>query len=133
VWTALYGLVVAIIDFAVLEALKTGFKRRAAAIQGQFDCQVLRLPWSGLKGGSKSDPENILFADESDALFMCCGIGMFLTWPRSRSTWPDHLSALQLLVGLDIAPLLPRCDIERGVRIGRCDLINSRDSRPHSG
>jgi hypothetical protein len=67
VWTALYGLVVAIIDFAVLEALKTGFKRRAAAIQEQFDCQVLRLPWSGLKGGSKSDPENILFADESDA------------------------------------------------------------------
>lgn len=67
VWAALYGLVVAIIDVGLLDALKTGLKQRAAGVQEQFDCEVLRLPWSDLKGGSEPDPEDILLAGESDA------------------------------------------------------------------
>ena len=39
VWIALYGLGAAIVDFAALEPLKSGFRRKAALMQELFDVQ----------------------------------------------------------------------------------------------
>jgi hypothetical protein len=90
VWAALYGLGIAIVDVLLLDALKTRLRQRAATVQEQFDCDVLKIPWSELKGGAKPDPEDILIADETDAR-----IDMFRNWyARDVADVPEHIGRI---------------------------------------
>jgi len=57
-WAALFGISISILDAAFLEPLKDGLRKRAAATQELFDCQVLNLEWPVLKA-IRPDPEDI--------------------------------------------------------------------------
>lgn len=63
-WAALWGLVIAIIDVGLLDALQSGSQKDAAKIQEAFDCAVLDLPWNSLVVGSFPDPERIAEASQ---------------------------------------------------------------------
>jgi len=58
-WAALWGLVIAIIDVALLDTLQSGSQKDAAKVQEEFDCAVLDLPWNSLVVGPHPDPERI--------------------------------------------------------------------------
>ena len=58
VWAALAGLTISILDAVLLDPVKAGFRHKAAATQELFDCQVLDLGWSSLKG-RKPDREDL--------------------------------------------------------------------------
>lgn len=49
-WAAFLGLLFSVLDVAVFEPAKTYLQRKAAALQEVFDCRVLDLEWSELKG-----------------------------------------------------------------------------------
>lgn len=87
VWAALYGLAAVLSDFLVLDVLRIGIKHKAAAVQERFDCEVLRLPWSELKAGSKPDPEDILPAADTDER-----LNAFRDWyARDVADVPEHV------------------------------------------
>jgi hypothetical protein len=58
-WAAFSSLAVAILDAAVLDALETRLKLKAAKIRELFDCEVLDLQWRDFKVGRRPDPEDI--------------------------------------------------------------------------
>lgn len=59
VWAALYGLIVAILDAAIIDKFQKSMKIQAAKIQELFDCDILHLDWHILKIGSQPDAESI--------------------------------------------------------------------------
>lgn len=61
-YAALYGMVLTILDIAVLNPWQQLLKAGAAKIQELFDCDVLEVPWQKLKAGRQRDPENIAAA-----------------------------------------------------------------------
>jgi hypothetical protein len=63
-WAALWGLVVAVLDLAVLDEFQSFSKQDAAKIQEAFDCTVLDLPWNSLVAGTRPEPEKIASASQ---------------------------------------------------------------------
>jgi hypothetical protein len=63
-WAAFLGLTISVLDTALLDRLKSALRRRGAAVQELFDCQVLGLEWPSLKE-TKPDHEDIV-AGSSD-------------------------------------------------------------------
>jgi hypothetical protein len=63
-WAALWGLVIAVVDVGLLDALQSSSQRDAAKVQEAFDCAVLDLPWNSLVVGSRPDPERIAEASQ---------------------------------------------------------------------
>jgi hypothetical protein len=55
---ALTALLVAILDVGVLDPWQKTFKKRAATIKEEFDCEVLDLPWNEFRVGRHPDPED---------------------------------------------------------------------------
>jgi len=51
VWVALFGLVLTVLDEAILNSWKESLRERAAVIQESFDSYVLDIPWSDLFAG----------------------------------------------------------------------------------
>ena len=63
-WTAFVGLVLALINEAVIEPIKASRRAAAATMQEAFDCAVLALPWSTLTAGEEPDREESLKSSE---------------------------------------------------------------------
>jgi len=59
VYVSLWGLGLALCDLLWLTPWQKGLRRAAALLQECFDCDVLSLPWNGLKAGRRPDPELI--------------------------------------------------------------------------
>lgn len=58
-WSALWGLLVVVADFAFLTPFQEKARATAAGIQEQFDCEVLQLPWNSIKAGPPVAVETI--------------------------------------------------------------------------
>jgi hypothetical protein len=63
-FAALWGILVTVFDVAWLTPWQRRLRVTAAGIQESFDCDVLGLPWEGLKAGKRADPE--LVKEQSD-------------------------------------------------------------------
>ena len=59
VWAAFIGIVVSLIEFGALDLLQEHYRDLAAAIQEQFDCNVLQLNWNEAVAGMRPSPEDI--------------------------------------------------------------------------
>ncbi len=89
-WVALYGLVVALLDLAVLDSIKVNLRRKAALVQEWFDCEVLQLAWSVLRCGRRPDPEDVLLAGTDDPRFH-----KFRDWySREVAVVPEHVGRI---------------------------------------
>src|SRR6266403_3810210 len=45
IWAAFTGLLISVADVGILETIKASLRRKAAAVQELFDCEVLELEW----------------------------------------------------------------------------------------
>jgi len=62
---AFYGVVVSVLDVAVLDPWQKGMRYLAAKIQEAFDCSVLDLPWNDFKVGSRPEGEDVQAASSA--------------------------------------------------------------------
>jgi hypothetical protein len=58
-WAGLVGLGYAAAAVLFLKGFETALRQRAAAIQEQFDCHVLELPWNGMAVEEPPAPETV--------------------------------------------------------------------------
>lgn len=56
-FAALFGLAVVVSDIAWLTPWQKRLRTQAAGVQEAFDCEVLELPWNGIKAGKRPEPE----------------------------------------------------------------------------
>jgi hypothetical protein len=61
-YSALWGIIVVLVDVFFLESLKYSWCQQAAKIQEMFDCDVLSLEWNNFLAGRRPDTESILEA-----------------------------------------------------------------------
>jgi hypothetical protein len=91
-YVALWGVVVVLSDIFWLTPWQKRLKSAAAAIQEQFDCDVLSLPWNDLKAGKRPDPE--LVKEQSEK---------YATWankmPPLNDWYPTEAGSLPLHIG----------------------------------
>jgi len=64
VWSALYSLLIAILDPALFDRVQKHWKEQAATLQELFDCDLFELPWNALVCGERPSPELIHRAAE---------------------------------------------------------------------
>ena len=58
-WVAFAGVLVPLINSAWLDPWQHVYLKRAANIQEDFDCRVLRLEWNDVLGGDRPAPEDV--------------------------------------------------------------------------
>jgi hypothetical protein len=56
---AFYGIVISIVDVAILETLQSGLRKKAALIQEAFDCSILDLHWDEVGVAARPEEEDI--------------------------------------------------------------------------
>lgn len=56
-YVAIWGFIAVMADILLLNPWLKRVREQAAKIQEVFDCEVLGLPWNGIKAGKKPDPE----------------------------------------------------------------------------
>jgi hypothetical protein len=62
VWVVFYSLTVGILDTVFLDRLQKVWKKKAARVQEEFDCEVLGLDWNPVTSGQRADWEDIAVA-----------------------------------------------------------------------
>jgi len=82
VWAAFYGIVISVLDIALIDFLQQEKKKEAAKVQELFDCELLDMPWREFVVGDKPIRERIIRAAEH-----------FLKKPGSRSKILDWYPA----------------------------------------
>ena len=58
-WVALAGFLVPLINLGWLDPWQHDFRRRAASVQEDFDCNVLELPWNDVLGEHRPAAEDV--------------------------------------------------------------------------
>ena len=58
-WIALAGILVPLINIGCLESWQDRFRRAAAVMQEDFDCNVLALPWNQVLAGDRPSAEDV--------------------------------------------------------------------------
>jgi hypothetical protein len=59
-FVALYGIVVSVVDAAIMQSWQKQLRKKAAVIQEKFDCDLLAIRWNYLRVGSEPDPEVVV-------------------------------------------------------------------------
>ena len=59
VWLTFFSVTVALADTLFLSRMQSRLKKRGAAIQQMFDCELFELPWHDLRTGAPVDTEDI--------------------------------------------------------------------------
>ena len=65
-WAALAGIIVALLNGICLDSLQDRFRKDAANIQEDFDCNVLNLPWNEVLAGRRPAAEEVHEAAKKD-------------------------------------------------------------------
>ena len=58
-WVALAGILVPLVNFGWLDPWQYDFRRKAANVQEDFDCNVLELPWNDVLAGRRPATEDV--------------------------------------------------------------------------
>jgi hypothetical protein len=62
VYAALWGIIVALLEFLYFSRLQQSTQEKAAKIQQIFDCEILQFNWASLNCGIRIEPETIVDA-----------------------------------------------------------------------
>jgi hypothetical protein len=93
-YAALWGVLVVVIDIVFLTRRQKNLRLKAAQIQEAFDCEVLHLPWQGLKVGRRPDHE-LVVEQASYYLRVEKTMPPLTDWyPKEVGTLPLHIARL---------------------------------------
>lgn len=93
-FAALWGIFVTMCDIAWLTPWQKHLRDRAARIQEAFDCDVLEIPWHGIKTGNHPDPELVKQQAEKYKKWSRAMPTLSNWYPKDVGILPLHLARL---------------------------------------